>query len=476
MTKVVGRSIEKAEIDRVMNSENPELLVVYGRRRVGKTFLIREHLKKEIVFELTGLHNETMPRQLDNFARAMKRHFGGGNRCPESWLAAFDQLKEQLGRTKSNGKCVLFFDEFPWLATRRSGFLAAFEEFWNTFASRHPGIVCVICGSAASWMIRNVINNKGGLHNRTTARIRLEPFTLGETRQYLKQRHIKLTDFQVAQLYMVLGGIPHYLQQIEKGKSAAQNVDSLCFAKEGLLVGEFDNLYRALFEQSDRHEAVVRALAGKRRGLTRSEITAATNLKNGGTLTKILHELLESGFIKEIPGLHASRKNSLLRLADEYSQFYLTWMETNRMRGDNIWLSKSSGSRWKPWCGYAFENLCLKHTFQIKQALGISGVLTEEASWHYRAKDKDEQGAQIDLLIDRNDHCINVCEMKFTEAPFVINKRYAEELRRKIAVFKQQSRTRKTVFLTIVSATGIRANEYSRELVANEVTLEQLFT
>ncbi|MEZ6058950.1 MAG: ATP-binding protein [Planctomycetaceae bacterium] len=475
MAAVIGRDSEKAELDRALVSGQPELIAVYGRRRVGKTFLIREYLANAICFELTGLHNETLPRQLENFSRRLREQTGADEPVPQSWLEAFGQLRGFLSNQRSKQKRVLFFDEFPWLAGRRSGFLSAFEEFWNSFASRDSGIVCIICGSAASWMITKVINAKGGLHNRATATLRLEPFTLAETKEYLQHRRVSLTDLQITQLYTVLGGIPHYLQRVKRGQSAAQTIDELCFTKDGLLAREFDNLYAALFENADRHESVVRVLADTRQGLTRTELVRSASLESGGTLTKVLRELSESGFIREMPALHAVRKNSLLRLTDEYSLFYLKWIETNRMSGADVWLTKSSGQKYKSWCGYAFENLCLKHVPQIKAALGISGVLTEEASWHYRAADDSQQGAQIDLLIDRNDQCINVCEMKFSEAPFTIDKRYAAELRRKLAVFRERSKTNKSIFLTMVTSAGLRQNQYSRELVAGEVTLADLF-
>lgn len=476
MSKIIGRNNEKRELDRVMRSTQAELVVVYGRRRVGKTFLIRQHLNESIAFELTGLHNESLLRQLESFAIRFRLASNEPDfPVPASWLEAFESLKQWLRTQRSKRKRVLFFDEFPWLASRRSGFLSAFEEFWNTFASCDPRIVCVICGSAASWMIRKVVNSRGGLHNRATSRIRLEPFTLAETKSFLQHRDVELPDFQIAQLYMALGGIPHYLQRIEPGKSAAQNIDLLCFDKDGLLANEFGNLYQALFEQPQRHETVVRTLAKKRSGMTRGEISKSADLPSGGTLTKVLTELSESGFIREMPALHSTRKNGVYRLVDEFTLFHLSWIQTNRMTGQNVWMTKSSGQKWKAWCGYAFENLCLTHIFQIKRALGIAGVLTEEASWIYRAKSEHDEGAQIDLLIDRQDSVINVCEMKFTEGPFTIDKRYAEDLRRKLSVFRSKKRTSKAVFLTMVTAGKLNSNSHSHALVSNEVTLTDLF-
>jgi predicted AAA+ superfamily ATPase len=472
---IVGREGERRELDRVLRSSRPELVVVFGRRRVGKTFLVRQHFRNKIVFEISGLHRENTQRQLENFSNRLRQATRQETTTPKTWLGAFEQLKSFLKENASGQKQVIFFDEFPWLATQRSGFLSAFEEFWNGFAVQRSDLLCVVCGSAASWMIQNILSSKGGLHNRATSRIRLMPFHLAETRSFLQRLRVDLPDFQVAQLQMVLGGIPHYLQHVEVGQSAAQVIDRLCFSKDGLLSGEFPNLYQALFDSPDKHEAIVRTLAQARKGHTRNELAKRTGIATGGTLTKILSELEESGFIVEIPNLYAEKKNSLWRLADAYSHFYLQWMDGRRKGSRQSWLTIVTGSKWKSWCGYAFENLCLSHIPQIKQSLGISGIVTEEASWQYHAKTDSDRGAQIDLLIDRADNAINICELKFSDYPFVIDKKYAAELEQKVQVFKQRSKRRKAVFLTMVTASGLEQNSYATSLVTNHIQLDQLF-
>ncbi len=472
---IVGRELERKELDRVLQSPRPELLVVFGRRRVGKTFLIRQHFQKKIVFEISGLHHENTPRQLENFSNRLRQATHRDATTPKTWLAAFEQLKLFLNENANGLKQVIFFDEFPWLASQRSGFLSAFEEFWNGFAVQRPDLLCVVCGSAASWMIQKILSSKGGLHNRATARIRLMPFHLAETRAFLLRLRVDLPNFQIAQLQMVLGGIPHYLQHVEAGQSAAQVIDRLCFSKDGLLTGEFANLYQALFDSPEKHEAVIRSLAQARKGCTRNELAERTGIASGGTFTKILSELEESGFIVEIPNLYAEKKNSQWRLADAYSHFYLQWMASRRKGTRHSWLAVATGNKWKSWCGYAFENLCLSHISQIKQSLGISGIVTEEATWQYHAKTSTERGAQIDLLIDRTDNTINLCELKFSEYPFVIDKKYAAELEQKVQVFKQRTQTRKAVFLTLVTASGLEQNSYATSLVASHIQLNQLF-
>ena len=475
---VVGREAEKRTLSGALESPDAELVAVYGRRRVGKTFLVREFLRDQIVFELSGLHGESMNRQLENCANALRQHFPVGLvSTPSSWLEAFEQIKALVQSTKGqrNAKRVLFFDEFPWLATRRSGFLAAFEAFWNTFASRRNDLIVIICGSAASWMIDKVVGSKGGLHNRTTSRIRLEPFSLRETREYLEHRRVKLDDYQISQLYMTVGGIPHYLNHIKPGQSAAQNLDRLCFAKDGLLADEFQHLYAALFENHANHEAIVGALGRAGKGLTRNEVLQAASLKSGGAATSALQELVQSGFVHECHPRDNRIKDTIYRLTDEYSLFYLNWIQSNRTSGKHVWLRKAAGRRYATWCGYAFETLCSKHVAQLKAALGIANVETTESSWLYRPKSKDEEGAQIDLVIDRRDHCTNICEMKFSQHPLVISKAYAAELQRKLHVFRERTQTRNTLFLTMVTTHGVKQNDHATALVSSEVELKQLF-
>lgn len=474
--QVIGRVAEKRLLDVAIASKDPELIAVYGRRRVGKTYLIREHLKRNLVFEVTGIHDQKMTVQLANFHTALRRSFPMIPLLqPRSWLEAFELLRsclEQLDSTQ--GKRVLFFDEFPWLATRKSGFVPAFENFWNTYASRRRDLAIVVCGSAAAWMIRNVVNARGGLHNRLTRRIRLEPFHLSEVQQYLQYRKIRWDQRQTVLAYMAFGGIPHYLNLIRPGQSAAQCIDAECFKPEGMLRGEYRNLYAALFESYEIHEAIVRTLSSTWTGLTRDQLIAKAQLSSGGGVTKAIEELSLSGFITETVALDKKSKGSVWRISDEFSVFYWHWMQSKG--STNSWLRQSSGRRYESWCGYAFESLCLKHVKAIQAAIGIADVQADVASWRYHAKPgSDEEGAQIDLLIDRADRCINICEIKYSSEPYVVTKSYAEELRRKLRVFAQRSGRTQTLFLTMITPEGIKPNRYTEELVTNQVLMADLF-
>jgi len=478
MMALVGRRRELAELDAAMRSEQAELVAVYGRRRVGKTFLIREAYAASICLEVVGIHDADLGTQLRAFAAALQRatRAPAPLAAPADWHAAFDALRTFLTAhlRRRSRKQVIFFDEVPWLASRKSGFLPAFEHFWNSWASRERKLVLVISGSAASWMLDKIVRQRGGLHNRVTRRLRLEPFTLAETSELLRDRHVELGHYQTIELYMALGGIPHYLTQVRPGESAAQNIDRICFARDGLLHREFENLYAALFEKAERHEAVVRALAIKRRGLSRGEILELAAVGSGGAATKVLDELEESGFIMRIPQLGRTKRDALYWLADEYSLFYLTWIERHRGRGDGMWMRKQGTAAWRAWTGIAFEAVCLKHVPALKHALGIAGIDTVEAAWSLRGGAALD-GAQIDLVIDRADRSANLCEMKFSESEFVIDKAYARELALKRDAFRAATSTRKALFLTLVTTYGVRANEHAARLGVQAVTMDALF-
>ncbi|MCB0579136.1 MAG: AAA family ATPase [Phaeodactylibacter sp.] len=472
-----GREKERAILKELLNSGESEFVAVYGRRRVGKTFLVETVYQDQIVFEITGLNKASKEMQLENFANLLNARLRGVARMlnpPKSWLQAFFKLQEYLETLKRQGKLVIFIDELPWLATGKSGFLQALENFWNSWASKRNDVILVVCGSAASWMISNVVKSKGGLHNRITRRIRLLPFNLCETESYLRNRGIKLDRYSILQLYMAMGGIPHYLKEIRKGKSAMQVIDEVCFTKDGLLFDEFKNLYEALYSKPERYISIIQALANKPKGMTRNEIIETCKLSSGGTTTRVLDSLEESGFIMHYLPVGKNAKLALYKLTDPYSAFYLKFIAGTRTAGEGTWVKKSATPSWRSWSGFAFERLCFSHIAQIKKALGISGVYTEESAWAGQ-EEATGAGAQIDLLIDRADNVINVCEIKFSQNPFAIDKKYAAELRNKLFAFRQNTKTRKTLFLTMITTFGLAENQYSTSMVEQSLDMDALF-
>jgi len=474
---MVGRANERKILDILSKSGKAELLAIIGRRRVGKTYLIREHYKDQIVFEFTGTQYSDKKNQLKKYAQKLTEYSKSplALAIPKDWSEAFIQLKSFLQTlSKRKTKPVIFFDEVPWISSRRSGFLNEFGYWWNDWASRQ-NIVVVICGSAASWMIDKIVNNKGGLHNRITEYIHLQPFTLAEVKLYLQSIRVSLDDYQILQLYMSIGGIPHYLQHIRRGESAMQIINRLCFNKDGILRNEFNNLYAALYEGHERHVSVVKVLSKKWKGLTRKEIVERTKLSNGGGLTQILTELSSSSFIMEIIPFGKKKKDTLYRLVDEYSLFYLSFIEGKRAGKKDIWLQNARENNYKIWRGYAFENICIKHVEAIKRALGIGSVQTDVSSFRSLSNEIGE-GIQIDMLIDRNDQSINLCEMKFYNDSLTLTKETAAKLRTRRSRFQQITKTKKTLFNTIITTFGINANQYSLGQVDHSITMDELFS
>lgn len=470
MGKIIGRKLEQTVLKESVDSDKSELIALYGRRRIGKTYLIREYFKNNLVFEMTGLFGGSLKDQLQSFNKELnKRTKRTELDTTKSWFQAFTLLELYLGTLKIGSKKVIFIDEFPWIATPKSKFLMAFENFWNTYCTKRNDLIVIICGSAASYMVQKIIKNKGGLHNRISIKIRLLPFNLFETEQFLLKNGIKYTHYDVIQIYMALGGVPQYLEKLNKGLSASQNIDKLCFSKDGVLIDEFNQLFASLFDDSERHMKLIKTLAKTNKGLTRNELIYQSKMPSGGDFSIKLEELIESGFVTDYPYYQNKKQLTLYRLSDEYARFYLKFIENNKNGGDGTWQKLNRTQSYLSWSGFAFETLCLKHIQQIKQALRIDVIYTTSSSWF-------NENAQVDMLIDRSDNVMHLCEMKFYNSEFAIDKSYYLNMKNKIAALQQDTKTRKNIFVTFITTYGIKENEYSKGLVHSHLEMDVLFS
>lgn len=478
LARISGRVPERRLLETLVASPRAEFLALYGRRRVGKTFLVRAFFANRArLFEVTGRHDGSTADNLRLFADAMADtfHAGANLAVPASWHDAFRGLRSELERRRSKKKWVLFFDELPWLATHKSGCLAELEHFWNSWCSRQPHIILIVCGSAASWMLKHVVHAHGGLHNRLTQTIRLLPFTLQEAHAFLDDRRVRITRHQMVELYMAVGGVAHYLEKVPRGVSMAQAIDQMCFDPEGALAHELDHLFASLFASDELYVRVVRALAQSHQGISRQDLLRAVDLTSGGGANRILENLEEAGFIETAIPFGRAQRDRFYRLVDEFSLFHFRWLEGRRRTKRGDWSSFRGTPSWNAWSGLAFESLCLKHVDAIERALGISGMRTETSSWRYHGRGGNHHGAQIDLLIDRADELISVCELKHTVNPFTITKRYADDLRRKLAIFKQTTGTRKGLQLVLVTTAGLIDNAQARDMVDHHVELDSFW-
>lgn len=466
--EIIGRKTELEELRLVSESLEPEFLAVYGRRRVGKTFLVNEFFANKFAFKVTGIAQRgAKKKQLSNFGESLRQY--GSPLCPNplNWTEAFSYLRTLLENLPKRGKKVVFIDELPYMYTKKSDLVSAIEHFWNDWGSTRPDLLLIVCGSATSWIVKNIVNSKGGLHNRLTRKIYLKPFTLSETKKYLESRGIAFEDRDILETYMVMGGIPYYLRLLEKGKSLSQNIDEMFFTRKGRLDGEFNNLYAALYEKSDNYVKVVRAISRLTRGLSREEIAEETGIPDGGGLTAILADLDQCDIIRSYYSFGKKKKGVLYQLTDFYSFFYFKFIEKHSPSEKGYWKYQLNTPTHNAWAGYAFEQLCLYHYPQIEKALGINGIQTSASAWM-------SESAQIDLVIDRADRVIDICEMKFWAGEYTITKSYAEELRNKISSFTNERKVRKALHLVMITTYGIQKNQYYN-MVQNEVTMDDLF-
>ena len=467
---IIGRKTEMRELEKYYSSGRPELVIVYGRRRVGKTYLIKEYFKNSFAFYFTGTIGVPNAVNLANFDRAILEYGGSETPASPNWATAFEKLKKLLQNKRGKRK-VVFIDEMPWLDTRNSDFLTAFDYFWNSWASADPEILFIGCGSATSWITKRLFRNRGGLHNRVTGRICLAPFSIGECEEFFRDRNIVINRYQLAECYMIFGGIPYYLNLFEGGMSFSQNVDRLCFAAAAPLRNEFEELYMSLFDNPRRHIAIVEALAKKNCGMSRNEISAIANLAPNGHLTEALNELEQCDFIEKFSDFTKKKNGAYYYLKDPFTLFSLRFINDNQTKDEYYWTNFSEAGGHRAWSGYAFEQLCRIHIKQIKYKLGISGISTEVFSW--RSKERRE-GAQIDLLISRRDGVVNLCEMKYTLHPTTLSEADERDLQHKRVTFLSETGTRKAIHITMVTTYGL-TDKGHRASVQSEVTLNDLF-
>ncbi len=470
---IIGREYETKVLDDIYNSSKSEFVAVCGRRRVGKTFLIKEFFDEKICFSVAGVIHGKTKDQLKIFVNRLRRFGMDINRDVNDWFDAFDLLMDYLSGLNVERK-VVFFDELPWLDTPRSNFIQALENFWNSFVTDRHDIVLVVCGSATSWMADKLINNHGGLHNRITRRFFLQPFNLAETEKLLSANGFYLSKYQVAECYMVFGGVPYYLSLLKKDLTLAQNIDFLMFDPRGDLYAELDNLYASLFSNSNDYISVVRALSQSTAGITRAEILTKTGIKSGGTLTTILRNLETCSFIRSYRHIGNALKDLTYQLIDFYTLFYFRFKAGLTIRDRRYWSEIQGTANFYIWAGYSFEILTLSHISQIKQKLGISGVISDEYSCRIPTNG-ESSGTQIDLVISRKDNTVNLCEIKFSLNEFEISADYESTLRNRIELFrKTYLRPHQSLQLTFVTTFGVKQNTHSW-VVNNEVKLEDLF-
>ncbi|MBQ9251715.1 MAG: AAA family ATPase [Clostridia bacterium] len=475
-TKLFGREEECRKLRRCLRKTEAQLVVVYGRRRVGKTFLINEFFEKRFDFKLTGSYNATKESQLENFTLELNRRSKVATSVPRNWKEAFEHLQTYLSGLPADEKHVVFFDEMPWMDTNGSDFLPSFEYFWNSFGNSCDHLVFIVCGSATSWMVENIDRNKGGLFSRKTCSLHLEPFTLGETEVFLRSLGIDWSRYDIAQCYMIMGGIPYYLGFLDEELSLSANIDRLFFSKGAELGDEFDNLFRTLFKHSEQYIKIAEILSQKRYGMTKKELAQQAGMSYNGEFSQRLKRMTDAGFIHAISYYRQKKKETRYQLSDYFTMFYFRFAKDHYGVDESYWTHTYDNPSRVAWAGLIFEQLCRDHLPQIKQRLGISGVLTEASTWRIKAEEdrEEETGAQIDMVLDRRDHVISLCEAKYSQNVYEIDKAYDLVLRNKVEAFRKATGTTKSLQLVVITTYGVKQNKYSNQ-IQGQVVLDDLF-
>ncbi len=471
---MIGRKKEIAELERLYNSKKAELVAVYGRRRVGKTYLINQVFKNKFFFKHAGLSpdeddsKKELSRQLNRFYASLVASGLKEERKPTDWFEAFSLLQKLIEEKSDGSRIVIFIDELPWMDTKKSDFIKAFEGFWNIFGCARNDLMLIICGSATSWMENNLINNHGGLYGRVTYEIKLSPFNLKECEDFFIGNDVSLSRYDIVNAYMIFGGIPFYLNYVEPGYSLAQNIDNLFFKKNGQLSFEFDRLFNSVFTFADKAKEIVSFLYTNGLGYTKKEITAKTKISDGGTLTKYLNALIASDFVIKYVPFGFSKREEYYKLVDPFCIFYLSVVRNNK-GNENYWSQNFSGQKLSTWRGYAFENVCFNHVEQIKRTLGISGVITTSSAFYCK-----EDGYQIDLLLSRNDNVIDLCELKFYSSQFSVDKDYFVKINERTNSLLEKINKKYSVSNILITTYGLKKNMYS-SVFANVLTIDDLF-
>lgn len=468
---IIGREFEKEVLKNCVKSNTPEFVAVYGRRRIGKTFLIKQFFKNQFDFYMTGIVGSSMPEMLEYFNMQLQQYSGKEWPLANTWMKAFRQLQVYLSSLKKK-KIIVFIDELPWLDTPRSRFFQALDLFWNGWGDSQKNLKFIVCGSSTTWMTNKLLGDKGGLHNRVTRQIYLAQFNLYETEKMLRSNGVMWNKHQITECYMIVGGTPYYLSKIERKESLAQNIDRLFFHHTGELRNEYEFLFRSLFKDSTLYRRVVELLATKSMGMTREEIGESLDISLGGTLTEVLQNLATCDFIREYNCFGNKRKGKLFQLTDLFTLFYLKHVRDNKNAGSDYWSTRIDSPSHRAWAGYAFEQVCLHHIPQIKTALGISGVASQISSW--TGVQNGKKTGQIDLIIDRRDETINLCEMKYSIKEYEITQAYLKSVIDRMENFRSTTKTRKALHLTFVTINGLRHNT-QWGMIQNEVTAEDLF-
>ena len=466
----IGR---KYEIDQLLSWDKKEskLTVVYGRRRVGKTRLVEEVVKKEQIYKFEGVEGQKEYEGQREFLNQYAINFS----MPEmqlfktdSWSAIFLLLSKKLGKVP----CVLFFDEFQWMGDEGKNIVSHIKYAWDNYFLKNNRVHLVLCGSVSSFMVKQVIRSKA-LYGRINLEINLKPLHIQTIIPVFKKERSLL---ELIEMYMVTGGIPQYLKMFNLNKSILLNLLDLCFLPNGYLVNEFDRIFISHFGRNVHYRNIIESLIHTKI-MDKNQIAKKCRIERGGRLSEYMDNLEIAGFIEKYPNLGQNnvKRNCRYRIADFYLHFYITFIYPQLRRIENSNRRNISivhflpQTKYSSWQGLAFERICLRHKDYIAQKLGFGAIRYDAGSW-YSLKN-DSNNAQIDLAYIRADKVISICEIKYTSTP--VGKDVMSNFQKKENVFPNKKRY--TVERVLISACGITESLKNEGYFHKVLTAEELF-
>jgi hypothetical protein len=429
----VGRKNELRMLNDAYRSGKDELVVLYGRRRIGKSSLVKRFAeKKKAYYEFEALEGETTPGQINHFLQQLKKQIDDpilDSVRFANWEQVFTYLTEKVINRKSKVKKILFLDELPWMAAGRIRLVSLLKYYWdNHWKSKH--VMLILCGSVASFMVKKVLHSNA-LYGRTTIEILLKGFSPEEAARLLSKKRSRE---ETLNYQLVFGGVPKYLEQINTSQSFNKNMNTLCFSPHGIMLKEVERIFYSQFREPRTYLKIINLL--KNGIFSLSEISSKTKIPSGGGLKQYLKNLERAEMIRSYIPFDRSGNSKFKKytLADEFLVFFFKYM------GPNLRVIKESSSRrlfetltqnsFDSWLGFAFERFCLKHAGLLALVMDFADDILL-ASPYFK---KNDERFQIDLLYQRADRVITVCEIKHQNIKIGTN--IIPEMQRKCALLK----------------------------------------
>ncbi|MFH1831150.1 MAG: ATP-binding protein [Pseudomonadota bacterium] len=409
MRKFVGRHNYLKKLENIWNQHKVGLISIYGRRRVGKTELIRVFSRNKAAWIFEAIEGENTASQIKHFLNQLSQF----TKEPylrdldyKDWPPVFDLLSNKIKQKKD---LIVAFDELSWMAARKTKLISYIKYYWDKEWKYHPHLLLILCGSVASWMVKNVVRSNA-LYGRISENILLDPLKPFEVAEFIGKKRGKK---EILEYLLSFGGIPKYLEEMDFNQSIQINIDRTCFSASGFFVDEADKIFYNQFKETHIYKQIVRCLSES--SLPLKDISQKIKIPSGGGLKRYLDNLISAGIVDSINDIRNFKLGKVPRyyMIDELMRFHLQFVSPNiseiKHTHSASRFDKFTKNKWHPFMGNAFERFCLKHRYLIAQILGFDSKVTACGS----LLNNNRNGFQYDLVYLRSDGVVSLCEIKY---------------------------------------------------------------